>query len=60
MAVGVGADGSDGHGDEGLGSAYILQTALTGVDDGLDIEGEGGRGTRTASYVGDLHSDKED
>lgn len=43
-----------------MGSAYILQTALTGVDDGLDIEGEGERGIRTAPYVGDFHSDKED
>ena len=56
----VRADSSDGHGDEGMGSAYILQIELTGVDDGLDMEGEEERGIRTAPYVGDLYSDKED
>lgn len=56
----VGADGTDGHGDEGMGLAYILQTELTGVDDGLDMEGEGEKGIRTAPYVGDIYSDKED
>lgn len=39
MVVVIRVEGSDWHGDERMGSACILQTELTGVDDGLEMEG---------------------